>query len=80
MGPVMNRILVGIFLALLILYPIGIFVDIFYYGIIINIWLALFNLIPFYVLDGAKIFAWDRRIWASVFVLTIILFVFFGFF
>jgi len=33
------------------------------YGIIINSTLALFNLIPFGMFDGLKIFKWSRRIW-----------------
>ncbi|MDR1722113.1 MAG: site-2 protease family protein [Methanobrevibacter sp.] len=32
-------------------------------GFSINAFLALFNLIPFSVLDGAKIFRWDPLIW-----------------
>jgi Zn-dependent protease len=32
-------------------------------GARINIWLALFNLIPFGPLDGAKILKWNKGIW-----------------
>ncbi|MDR3292173.1 MAG: site-2 protease family protein [Methanobrevibacter sp.] len=32
-------------------------------GFSVNAWLALFNLIPFSVLDGAKVFRWDPIIW-----------------
>ncbi|MFH1850258.1 MAG: metalloprotease [archaeon] len=35
------------------------------YGVTINSWLALFNLIPFGNLDGAKVLAWDRRVYAG---------------
>jgi Zn-dependent protease len=28
-----------------------------------NAWIAVFNLIPFMGLDGAKIFAWSKRLW-----------------
>ena len=35
-------------------------------GFAINAFLALFNLIPFSVLDGAKIFRWDPLIWLVV--------------
>jgi Zn-dependent protease len=33
-----------------------------YYGVQINSYLALFNLIPFGVFDGMKIFNWDKRV------------------
>jgi Zn-dependent protease len=29
-------------------------------------WLAAFNLIPFGMFDGQKIFTWNSRIWAVV--------------
>jgi Zn-dependent protease len=35
------------------------------YGIEINAFLALFNLIPFGIFDGMKIFNWDKRAWAA---------------
>jgi Zn-dependent protease len=43
-------------------------------GIGINLWLALFNMIPFYPLDGSKVMAWSLPVWAvaagGLFVLT----------
>ncbi|HEV2118569.1 MAG TPA: AN1-type zinc finger domain-containing protein [Candidatus Bathyarchaeia archaeon] len=35
-------------------------------GAQINIWLGAFNMIPFFILDGQKVFTWDRKIWAAV--------------
>jgi Zn-dependent protease len=35
-------------------------------GAQINIWLGAFNMIPFFILDGQKVFTWDRKIWAVV--------------
>ena len=35
------------------------------YGIVINSTLALFNLIPFGMFDGLKIFKWNRRVWLA---------------
>ncbi|OGC37808.1 hypothetical protein A2V54_02850 [candidate division WWE3 bacterium RBG_19FT_COMBO_53_11] len=29
----------------------------------INAWLALFNLLPLGILDGAKVLAWNRKVW-----------------
>jgi len=33
----------------------------------INFYLALFNLLPVFVLDGAKVFAWNKAVWAALF-------------
>jgi len=35
-------------------------------GVLINVWLGAFNMIPFFILDGQKVFTWDRRVWAVV--------------
>ena len=35
-------------------------------GVQINIWLGAFNMIPFFILDGQKVYTWDRKIWAAV--------------
>ena len=34
----------------------------------INAWFAAFNMIPFSILDGAKVMRWNRSIWAAAFV------------
>ncbi|MBM3282299.1 MAG: site-2 protease family protein [Candidatus Diapherotrites archaeon] len=33
----------------------------------INFYLAMFNLLPFFVLDGAKVFAWNKIVWGILF-------------
>lgn len=40
----------------------------FHLGVIINAWLALFNMVPFPPLDGSKVRAWDTRVWIGVIV------------
>jgi len=35
-------------------------------GVAINLWLGAFNMIPFFILDGQKVFTWDRKVWAAV--------------
>ncbi|KKW05249.1 MAG: Peptidase M50 [candidate division CPR1 bacterium GW2011_GWC1_49_13] len=39
----------------------------------INAWLALFNLLPLGILDGAKVLAWNKGIWATLGVASLIL-------
>ncbi|HWQ95930.1 MAG TPA: site-2 protease family protein [Candidatus Methylomirabilis sp.] len=60
-GPLSNLILGMAFFLLLseqgILYEIG------KYGVIINIVLALFNMIPFGVFDGRKIWDWNKLVY-----------------
>lgn len=38
-----------------------------------NAWIALFNLVPFGILDGFKIFHWNKRIWVIAFATSLIL-------
>ena len=38
----------------------------FRFGVIINAWLALFNMLPFPPLDGSKVRAWDMKVWVGV--------------
>jgi Zn-dependent protease len=47
--------------------------EIFWIVAFINAFLATFNLIPFGILDGLKIYHWNRIIWAAVFVSAIAL-------
>ncbi len=42
-------------------------------GAAINSFLAMFNLIPFAVLDGKKIYSWNRRYWVTLFVIALAL-------
>jgi Zn-dependent protease len=32
----------------------------------VNLWLGSFNMIPFFILDGQKVLAWNRVVWALV--------------
>jgi Zn-dependent protease len=45
-------------------------------GMYINIFLALFNLLPIMPLDGAKVFGWSRTRWAAVFIPLAAVFIF----
>ncbi len=35
-----------------------------------NAWIAAINLIPFGIFDGMKVYTWDKKIWASAFILS----------
>ncbi len=45
-------------------------------GTYINIFLALFNMLPIMPLDGAKVFGWSKVTWAGVFVPLLVVFLF----
>ena len=75
-GPLTNIVLAMIFILLYITlvtssflgliqdpWTISVLETTFVLGYAINSFLALFNLIPFSILDGAKIFRWDPLIW-----------------
>ncbi len=58
-GPATNLGLAVVFLVLDAVQPHLLFTM----GAYINTWLALFNLMPFGPLDGAKIFRWNKGFW-----------------
>jgi Zn-dependent protease len=55
--------------------PLG-YVAILEFGAYFNAWIAIFNLIPFGILDGLKIFIWDKRLWTLAFTTSVVLLVF----
>jgi Zn-dependent protease len=57
-GPAANLIVALIFLPLMLFIP-----SIAYYGLMINAWLALFNLIPFHGFDGHRIMEWSKPVY-----------------
>ncbi|MDH7478268.1 MAG: hypothetical protein QHH17_07805 [Candidatus Bathyarchaeota archaeon] len=68
-GPATNIALAILLLglALLIQHPILMLLA------FINASIAIFNLIPFGILDGFKIFLWDKRVWALAFTVSLVL-------
>jgi Zn-dependent protease len=72
-GPIVN---VVITFALLAALPVLSRTSIYFavlYGAAINAFLALFNLIPFAIFDGRKVYAWNKRYWTIIFVVSLTL-------
>jgi Zn-dependent protease len=77
MGPVVNIAVGLIFVCLHFLSPVSAYgYELFRFGASINIWLALFNMLPIPPLDGSKVLFWDRRVFAVMFVVLVAMFVF----
>jgi Zn-dependent protease len=78
-GPLVN---VAITIGLLAFLPV-LSGSILYFPILfgagINAFLALFNLIPFSVFDGRKVYYWNRRYWAILFFVSLALTVYTNF-
>ena len=68
-GPSANIILALIFYAIAI-HSSGFTALVSSYGMVINLWLAAFNLLPIPPLDGSKIFAWKFPVWAMLMVIS----------
>ena|SRR3989344_4628900 len=71
-GPFMNIIIALVFLAVN-LSGTGIIQIIGNYGFSINSWLALFNLIPIFPFDGAKIISGNKKTYFSLVIASAIL-------
>lgn len=75
-GPVTN-ILQAIILLIAKTWAPNLFIYyLAFYGMKINASLAIFNLLPFGVFDGAKIMRWDIRIWVAAMAASVILYLF----
>src|SRR3989304_606292 len=53
---------------------------VFVIGAFFNAYVALFNLLPFGILDGYKIFSWNKKVWGLAFAVSAALTVISGFF
>ena len=74
-GPITNLVLAIFFLILLIVSSNSLVISIAQYGISVNTWLAIFNMLPFGPLDGKKVFLWNKTVYFIV-LGTAILFMF----
>ena len=71
-GPFTNIVVGLASLALLFLYPLELFSTISQ----ISFFLAFFNLLPIFPLDGSKVFYWDKKIWLVSFIIPLIALIF----
>ena len=70
-GPATNLILAGMFFLLLYSFPTNELIAVVGgLGFTVNSFLALINLIPISMLDGAKIFRWNPIIWVVMAAIT----------
>jgi len=71
-GPLTNLVMGFSFLISTYLYPYHSYL---YAGASFNAWIAMFNLLPFGVLDGQKIFDWNKIVWGCAMAITMVLFI-----
>lgn len=80
-GPVVNLLLASVSMGLLVFSesPVGsVGWVLFTFGQIsfyLNIFLGIFNLLPFWILDGKKILEWSEGVWLAFYLLFILLIV-----
>lgn len=75
-GPATNLVLAILFLLLILIFGTkGAIGSFFKFGLIINSLLASFNMIPIMPFDGAKIMAWNKKIYFITLILGIGLFI-----
>ncbi|MEM3576981.1 MAG: AN1-type zinc finger domain-containing protein [Candidatus Bathyarchaeia archaeon] len=72
-GPITNIVLSTMLLVAYSFNSQGALAPIFLFGAAFNAWIALFNLIPLGILDGFKVFLWNKRVWISAFAVSLIL-------
>jgi Zn-dependent protease len=73
-GPLTNLIFASTFLAFAFTLPVNIdWIFVLLFAAYINAFMAIFNLIPFGVLDGYKIFSFNKKLWALAFIPSLIM-------
>jgi len=75
-GPIVNLVLAAVFLPVYfggVGLNSGLFILLGQLGIIVNLFLAAFNLVPFGPLDGKTVIAWNKPVWGGTFLLSAVL-------
>jgi Zn-dependent protease len=72
-GPLMSTVIAYVLFGIYFLIPGSSNALSVLRGAFLSVWIAVFNLIPMAVLDGAKIFSWNKLAWAAIFGVTTVL-------
>ena len=72
-GPLTNIIISGLFTIIVIAFQNSFFWTIAVYVAWINAFIAFFNLIPYGIMDGLKVFSWNKIVWVSIFAPSVAL-------
>jgi len=72
-GPSVSMLFTGLFLALHLYVPVSSLTSALLRAATLSAWIALQNLIPFGMLDGAKILRWSKAVWAVSFAVSAML-------
>ena len=72
-GPFTSIVLTSLLFVLQFLFPEWSFAPVILSGAILGAWIAILNLIPFGIMDGAKVFWWNKIVWAVSFSASLIL-------
>jgi Zn-dependent protease len=72
-GPVTNILLAAGILGVAFVLPPSPFVSVLFFAAYINAFLSIFNLIPFGILDGYKIFSFNKKAWLLAFIPSLVL-------
>ncbi len=67
-GPLTNTLLSALFFIFALFPPIPIVQKVLMLSSAWNAWIALINLIPLGMLDGLKVFKWNKPVWVAVFI------------
>jgi Zn-dependent protease len=71
-GPLTNIVLSAVFSMIAVATP-NPMRTIAGFGAWINAFIAIFNLIPFGIMDGLKVFGWNKAAWAIAFTVSLVL-------
>jgi len=75
-GPLTNVVLSVMFIVFALYQSSLLFWIVMTVSAAFNAWIALFNLVPLGMLDGSKVFGWNKVVWGVAFVASIALAVF----
>jgi Zn-dependent protease len=72
-GPLTSIVFTALLFIAHFFVPSSSFASIILRGASLGAWIAVLNLIPFGILDGAKVLWWNKPVWAASFFTSIIL-------